>query len=63
MKFPQKIKNRTSIQSTSRYLPEEYENTNSKDIRTPMFTEALFTAVNMWKQPKCPLMNEWIKNL
>ena len=27
----------------------------------PMFVAALFTVAKMWKQPKCPLTNEWIK--
>ena len=26
-----------------------------------MFTEALFTIARTWKQPKCPLTDEWIK--
>ena len=26
-----------------------------------MFTAALFTIVKMWKQPKCPPADEWIK--
>ena len=26
-----------------------------------MFTAALFTITNLWKQPKCPLMDDWIK--
>ena len=26
-----------------------------------MFTAALFTIANTWKQPKCPLIEEWIK--
>ena len=26
-----------------------------------MFTAALFTMIRTWKQPKCPLTNEWIK--
>ena len=30
---------------------------------TPMFIEALFTIVKTWKQPKCPLTDEWIKNM
>ena len=33
-----------------------------KDTRTPMFT-ALFTIVKTWKQPKCPLTEEWIKKI
>ena len=32
-----------------------------RDICTPMFTAALFTIAKTWKQPKCPLTNEWIK--
>ena len=28
-----------------------------------MFTTALFTAVNTWKQPKCPLTEERIKKM
>ena len=31
------------------------------DTCTPMFTAALFTVARMWKQPKCPLTEEWIK--
>ena len=32
-----------------------------KDTHTPMFTAALFTIAKTWKQPKCPLTEEWIK--
>ena len=28
-----------------------------------MFTAALFTIVKTWKQPKCPLTEEWIKKM
>ena len=34
-----------------------------KDIYTPMFIAALFTIAKIWKQPTCPLMDEWIKNM
>ena len=27
----------------------------------PMFTTALFTIARTWKQPRCPLTDEWIK--
>ena len=30
---------------------------------TPMFIEALCTVVKTWKQPKCPLTDEWIKKI
>ena len=28
-----------------------------------MFTAALFTIARTWKQPKCPLVGEWIRKL
>ena len=28
-----------------------------------MFTAALFTIVKIWKQPKCPSTDEWIKKI
>ena len=28
-----------------------------------MFTAALFTRAKTWKQPKCPLTDEWIKKM
>ena len=28
-----------------------------------MFTAAQFTIAKTWKQPKCPLMEEWIKKM
>ena len=34
-----------------------------KDTGTPMFTAALFTIARIWKQPRCPLIDEWVKKL
>ena len=34
-----------------------------KDTCTPVFTAALFTIARSWKQPKCPLTDEWIKKI
>ena len=34
-----------------------------KDMCTPMFIAALFTIARIWKQPKCPSMEEWIKKM
>ena len=28
-----------------------------------MFIAALFPVVKTWKQPKCPLIDEWIKKM
>ena len=33
------------------------------DTGTPMFTAALHTIAKTWKQPKCPLIEEWIKKM
>ena len=37
------------------------KNMVQKDPCTPMFTATLFTIAKTWKQPKCPLTEEWIK--
>ena len=29
---------------------------------TPMFIAALLTIAKLWKEPKCPLTGEWIKD-
>ena len=34
-----------------------------KDTCTPKFIAALFVIAGAWKQPKCPLTDEWIKKL
>ena len=31
-----------------------------KDTCTPMFIAALFRVARTWKQPKCPLTEEWM---
>ena len=33
------------------------------DTCTPMFITALFTIARTWKQPRCPLADEWIRKL
>ena len=34
-----------------------------RDTCTPMFIAALSTTVKVCKEPKCPLMDEWIKKM
>ena len=34
-----------------------------KDTCTLMFIAALFTIAKVWKQPKCPTIDEWIKKV
>ena len=35
----------------------------TEDTCTPMSIAALFTIAKTWKQPKCPLTDEWIKKM
>ena len=34
-----------------------------KESCTILFIAALFTIARIWKQPKCPLTDEWIKKI
>ena len=34
-----------------------------RDMCTPMFIAALSTIAKVWKEPKCPSMDEWIKKM
>ena len=34
-----------------------------KDTGTCMFIATLFTIAKTWKQPKCPLMDNWIRKI
>ena len=42
--------------------PKNPETPFQKNPHTPMFIAAQFTIAKCWKQPKCPSVNEWIKN-
>ena len=62
----QKTKKWTAIwasDSTPWYMYEKKQNTTPlwKDKSTSVFIAALFTTAKVWKQPKCPTTNEWIK--
>ena len=43
--------------------PEKIKTLIKKDTCTPMFIAALFTRAKIWKQPKCPSTDEWIKQM
>lgn len=61
---PKKVKNRATLwpsNCTTEYLPKESKTLIQRDTCTPMFIATLFTIAKIWKQPKCPLMDEWIK--
>jgi hypothetical protein len=43
--------------------PKECESVYNKGTCTQMFISALFTIVKLWKQPRCPTTDEWIKKM
>jgi hypothetical protein len=43
--------------------PKECDSSYYKDTCTPMFIAALCTTAKLWKQPRCPTTNEWIKKM
>ena len=43
--------------------PKELKTYVHTETCTWMFIAALFRIVKTWKQPKCPLVGEWINNL
>ena len=42
--------------------PGNPESPTQKNLWTSMFIAALFIIAKCWEQPKCPSVNEWIKN-
>jgi hypothetical protein len=43
--------------------PKECDTGYSRGTCTPMFIAALFTIAKLWKQPRCPTTDEWIKKM
>ena len=39
------------------------ETRTERDTYSPIFIAALFTIARTWKQPRCPLADEWIRKL
>jgi hypothetical protein len=42
---------------------KECDSGYSRGTCTPMFIAALFTITKLWKQPRCPTTEEWIKKM
>jgi hypothetical protein len=43
--------------------PKDSDTGYSRGTCTPMFIAALFTIAKLWKQPRCPTTDEWIKKM
>ena len=54
-----------SSSSPSRYKFKRTESGKQslRDVCRPMFIAVLSTTAKMWKQPKCPWRDEWIKKI
>ena len=63
-RFLKKLKIELPYDPTIPLLDIHPEKTISqKDTCTPMSLATLFTIARTWKQPKCPLTDEWIKKM
>ena len=59
-----RTRNRTAIRRAIPLLGIHTEETRiERDTCVPMFITALFTIARMWKQPKCPPADKWIRKL
>ena len=59
-----KIRNKTAILPTILLLGIYSEKTIiERDTCTPVFMVILFTTARVWKKPRCPSTDEWIKKL
>ena len=68
MKVPQKLKIELPYGPTIALLGiyiymKKTKTLTRKDTCTPMFTASLFTKASIWKQLKCPSMDEWVKKI
>jgi hypothetical protein len=51
-----------AIPHLRKYL-KECKSGYSKGTCTPMLIAVLFTIAKLWKQPRCPTTDEWIKKM
>ena len=59
--FPPKLK--IELPCDAGYLSEEIESTNQRRYMHPLFIATLFKIAKIWKQLKCPSIDEWIKKM
>ena len=64
VEIPLKTENRTAYDPAIPLLGIHTEETRiERDMFAPMFIAALFTIARTWKQPRCPLADEWLRKL
>ena len=66
VEFPQKIKNRSTLKlsnSTARNLPKGYRSADAQGHLYPDVYSSTLNYSKVWKEPKCPSTDEWMKKL
>ena len=66
MELPQKLKMELPFDLAIPLLglyPKNPETPIKQNLCTPMLIAAQFTVAKCWKEPRCPLVNEWINKL
>ena len=66
MEVPQRVKNRSTLRPSNVLLgiyPNDSDVMKRRDTCTLMFIAAMTTLAKLWKEPRCPLTDEWIKKM
>ena len=66
MEVPQRVKNRPALDPAIALLgiyPKDTDAVKPRDTCTPMFLAAMSTIAKLWKEPRCPSKDEWIKKM
>ena len=63
MEIPLKARNKTTIPAIPLLGIYPAETKTEKDTCIPFFIAALFTIARIWKQPRCPSIDEWINRV
>ena len=53
----------TEVAGASARREQKELTTGEKEICSTMFTAALFIIARSWKEPRCPLIEEWIHKM
>ena len=63
---PQKVKNRATLQPAIALLgiyPKDTDTVKRRGTRTPVFIAAMSTIAKLWKEPRCPSTDKWLKKM
>ena len=63
---PQRVKNRPALDPAIALLgiyPKDTDAMKRRNTCTPVFIAAMSTVAKLWKEPRCPSKDEWIKKM